>query len=192
MSRTSSECLILFTFNLRPMSTGMLYKLQKWVCKIVLPTLMPSLKTLGSLSKCSQSKSFLNLFSISLAYVLLNWLNWFHLLVFMEDPLYVLTGCIIFLSPFLDVIRMSVSTVPFFAKLDFGILYLQNAFLWPMIWMVLSLGMIDRMRLPIFSLSSCWTLCLAVAIHLCMDWIWIKEKSFLILVIAITFHVFFA
>ena len=36
-----------------------------------------------------------------------------------------------FLSPFLDVIRMSMSTVSFFAQLNSGILCPQNAFLWP-------------------------------------------------------------
>ena len=38
-----------------------------------------------------------------------------------------------FLSSFLDVIKMSTSTVSFLAQLDSGILCLQNAFLWPMI-----------------------------------------------------------
>ena len=39
----------------------------------------------------------------------------------------------IFLSPFLDVTRMSMSTVSFLGQLDSGILCLQNAFPWPMI-----------------------------------------------------------
>ena len=38
-----------------------------------------------------------------------------------------------FLSPFLDVARMYMSTVSFLAQLDSGILWLYNAFLWPMI-----------------------------------------------------------
>ena len=38
-----------------------------------------------------------------------------------------------FLLPFLDVTRMSMSTVSFLAQLDSGILWLYNAFLWPMI-----------------------------------------------------------
>ena len=43
-----------------------------------------------------------------------------------------------FLSPLLDVTRMSLSTVYFLAQLDSEILYLQNAFLWPMILVALS------------------------------------------------------
>ena len=35
-------------------------------------------------------------------------------------------GYLIFLLPFLDVIRMSMSTISFLAQLDSGILYLQN------------------------------------------------------------------
>ena len=49
-------------------------------------------------------------------------LNWFHLLVF-EVGLLVI-DCMIFLSPFLDVTRMSISTVSFLAQLDSGILCL--------------------------------------------------------------------
>ena len=42
---------------------------------------------------------------------------------------FILLDCMIFLSPFLDVTRMSTSTVSFLAQLDSGILCLQNAFL---------------------------------------------------------------
>ena len=35
-----------------------------------------------------------------------------------------LIDCIVFLSPFLDVTRMSMSTVSFFARLNSGIFYL--------------------------------------------------------------------
>ena len=37
----------------------------------------------------------------------------------------------IFMSPFLDVLRMFMSTVPFLPQLKFGILCLHNYFLWP-------------------------------------------------------------
>ena len=40
------------------------------------------------------------------------------------DLLVILIDCMIFLSPFLDVTRMSMSTVPFLAQLDSGILCL--------------------------------------------------------------------
>ena len=45
----------------------------------------------------------------------------------------VLIDCWIFLSPFLDVTRMSMSTFSFLTQLDPGILCLLNAFLWSMI-----------------------------------------------------------
>ena len=48
-------------------------------------------------------------------------LNWFHFLILEGDLLVILIDCIIFLSQFLDVIRMSVSTVSFLAQLDSGI-----------------------------------------------------------------------
>ena len=60
----------------------------------------------------------------------LNWLNWFHFLIFLAIPLVILIGCMIFVSPFLVVIRISMSTVPFLAQLEPGILYPQCAFLW--------------------------------------------------------------
>ena len=47
--------------------------------------------------------------------------------------LVILIDCMIFLSPFLDVARISMSTVSFLAQPDSGIFCLQNAFLWPMI-----------------------------------------------------------
>ena len=77
--------------------------------------------------------------------VLQNWLNWFHFLFLEEFLLVILIDCIIFLSPFADVTRMSMSriTVSFLAQLDSGILCLQNAFLWPMILVALSLELTD-------------------------------------------------
>ena len=44
-----------------------------------------------------------------------------------------------FLSPFLDVSRISISTVSFLTQLDSGILCLQHAVLWPMILVALNL-----------------------------------------------------
>ena len=49
------------------------------------------------------------------------------------DLLVILIDYMIFLSPFLAVTRMSMSTVSFLAQLVYGILCLWNAFLWPMI-----------------------------------------------------------
>ena len=50
---------------------------------------------------------------ITLVDVHLNWLNLFHFLILEEGLLIILTDCMIFLSPFLDVTRMSQSAVSF-------------------------------------------------------------------------------
>ena len=63
-------------------------------------------------------------FSITLVDVLQNWLNWFHFLFLEGGLLVILIDCMIFLSPFLDVTRMSMSTVSFLAQLNCGILCL--------------------------------------------------------------------
>ena len=96
----------------------MLDKLQKRICRTVGHSLAASLD-LGSSSKCSQPKSSIG---ITLIDVHLNWLNWFHFLILEQGLLFILIDCIIFLLPFLDIIRMSMSTVSFFAQLDCGIL----------------------------------------------------------------------
>ena len=48
---------------------------------------------------------------------------------FLAGPLVILIDCMIFMSPFLVAIMISMSTVPFLAQLDSGILYPQYAFL---------------------------------------------------------------
>ena len=50
---------------------------------------------------------------ITLVDVLQNWLNWFHFLFLVGGVLVILIDCLIFLSPFLDAARMSMSTVSF-------------------------------------------------------------------------------
>ena len=42
-------------------------------------------------------------------------------------------GCMILLLPFLDIIRMSMSTVSFLTLRDYGIICLQSALPWPLI-----------------------------------------------------------
>ena len=74
----------------------MLDKLQERVCRTVGSSLAASLEPL------------------TLRYLVgahLNWLNWFHFLLFVRGLLVILTDCMTFLSQFLDVVRMSVSTV---------------------------------------------------------------------------------
>ena len=50
----------------------------------------------------------------------MNLLNWFHFLILKGDLLFILIDYMIFLSPFLDVTWMSMSTVSFLAQLDYG------------------------------------------------------------------------
>ena len=63
----------------------------------------------------------------------LNWLSWFHFLILEGVLLIVVIDCMIFLSLFLDVTSMSMSTVSFLAQLGYGVLCLQNAFISPVI-----------------------------------------------------------
>ena len=61
-----------------------------------------------------------------MADVHLNWLNWFQFVILKGDILAILIDYMIFLSPFLDVITMSMSKKNFLAQLDSGILCLYN------------------------------------------------------------------
>ena len=58
---------------------------------------------------------------ISLVDEHLNYLNWFRFLILKGGLLVILADWIIYLSPFLDVTRMYMSTASFLAKLNFGI-----------------------------------------------------------------------
>ena len=83
-------------------------------------------RTLGSSLKCSQLESSVG---ITFVDVYLNQLKWFHFLILKGGIFIILIDCMTFLSPFLNVTRMSMSTVSFFAQLGSEILCLQNAFL---------------------------------------------------------------
>ena len=65
-------------------------------------------------------KSFLQV----LVLVHLNWLNWFHLLILKEGLIVILIDSMIFLPLFLDLTRMSMSTVSFLAQLESGLICL--------------------------------------------------------------------
>ena len=54
----------------------------------------------------------------------LNWPNWFHFLTLDVGLLNILIDCMTFSSPFLDITRISMSTVSFLAQLNSGILCL--------------------------------------------------------------------
>ena len=88
----------------------------------------PSLATsLDSLIHHQNVASLSFFYRYYLVDVNLNLLSWFHCL-FAEGGLFViLIDGMIFLSPFLDITRMSMSTFSFLAQLDSGILCLQNA-----------------------------------------------------------------
>ena len=78
---------------------------------------------LEPLAHCRNVAS-LSLFYRYLVDVLQNWLNWVHFLFLEGGLLVILVDCMIFLSPFLDITRMSMSRVSFLAQLDPGILCL--------------------------------------------------------------------
>ena len=91
------------------------YRLQKRVCRTV------GLSLAGPLGRLAHH-------GMQQVDVHLNWLNWFHFLVPQGGPFVILLGCMTLLSLFQDHLRMSMSTISFLAQLDFGILYVQNAF----------------------------------------------------------------
>ena len=74
---------------------------------------------LGLSWKWSQLKSSTGILLVD---VHLNFLNWFHFLFLEGGLLVILIDCMIFLSPFLDVSRMYMSTVSFLTQLGSGIL----------------------------------------------------------------------
>ena len=72
-----------------------------------------------------------SVFSIYITFVNinLNWLYWFHFLSLEGGLLVILIDCMIFLSPFLYISRISMSTGSLLGQLGSGIIRLQNAFL---------------------------------------------------------------
>ena len=99
----------------------LLDELQKRICRTSGPSLAASLEFLAHRR---------NVASLSLFYryyfsrFLQNWRNWFHFLFLEEGLLVILIDCMVFLSPFLDVTKMSMSTASFLALIDSGILCL--------------------------------------------------------------------
>ena len=95
----------------------LLDKLQKQRCKTVCPSLGASLQPL---SYCWNVASLSLFYGITLVDFHLNWLSWFHFLIFGGDLHVILIDCLIFLSPFIDVTRMPMSTVSLLAQLEFS------------------------------------------------------------------------
>ena len=97
----------------------MLDRLQRWICRTADPSLSASLKPL--LHRWSETRLTRG---ITLVDVHLNWLNWFHFLILEGGLLVFLIDCIIFLPPFLEDTRISMSTISFLWQLV--------SFIWPM------------------------------------------------------------
>ena len=79
----------------------------KNICRIVGPSLAVSLEPLTH----HHNVASLSLFYRYLVDVHLNWLNWFHFLILEVGLLAILVDCTVFLSPFLNIARMSMSIV---------------------------------------------------------------------------------
>ena len=115
---------------------GLLDKLQKWICRTVGPSLAASLEPSGHRRNVASLSLFYSYYfgrySSELAQL-------FPLPLSRRRSTRYSDRLLDFLSPFLDVKRMSMSSVSFLAQLGSGILCLKNAFLWTMILVVLSL-----------------------------------------------------
>ena len=102
----------------------MLDKLQERVCWSVGPSLTASLEAVAHhwnvVSLCFSGRYYCGKCLSKLVPLFL---------VLVGVPLIILMGCEIFLSFFLDVIRVTMSRVSFLAQLDFWILSLQHAFI---------------------------------------------------------------
>ena len=94
----------------------MLDKLQKWIWRMICPSLAACLEPLWHRRNVASlslfSKYYFGRCSSELAH---------HFLILEVGLIVILVDCMIFLSPLLDVIRMSMSTVSFLAQLDSGI-----------------------------------------------------------------------
>ena len=114
------------------LTSGLVHLVATWHCLISYKNGYAGLLVLPSLEPYAnrQNKTSISLFSrYTLVDVHLNWPNWFNFLILEGGLLNILMDCIIFLSPFVDVTRMSKSTVSFLAQLDSGIICLWNGFL---------------------------------------------------------------
>ena len=78
----------------------LLYRLQKWICRTVGPSLAASLKQLAHHSNVVIS------IGITLIDVHQSRFNWFHFFILKEGLLVILIVRMIFLSPFIDIMRM--------------------------------------------------------------------------------------
>ena len=96
----------------------LLDKLQKPICSSVGSSLATSLEPLAHHRNVASLSLFYRYYFVD---VHLNWLNWFHFLFLEGGLLIILIDLLVFLSPFLDVTRMCMSTVSFLTQLGCGI-----------------------------------------------------------------------
>ena len=116
----------------------LLDKLQTWICRTVGLSLAAFLEPLVYYGNVASLSLFCRY-----CYAPLNWLNWFHFPILEGGLLIILIDCMISLSPFFNITRISMTAVFFVAHLNFWILCLCNDFLWPMIKVHLNLELID-------------------------------------------------
>ena len=102
----------------------LLDKLQKRTCKTVGPSLAASLEPLAHHRNVASLSLFYMYYFGRCSLELAQLVRWFHFLSPEGGLLVILIDCMIFLSPFLDVTRRSMSTVSFLVQLDSGILCL--------------------------------------------------------------------
>ena len=88
----------------------LLDKLQKLICRTAGPSLAASFEPWLIVKMWPAYVFFI---SVTLVDVLRNWLNWFDFLFLKGGQLVILINCMIFLSSFLDVRRVSMLTVSF-------------------------------------------------------------------------------
>ena len=99
----------------------LLEKLQKRIYRTICPSLAASLEPLAH---CWNVASLSLFYRYYLCKCFQNWFNWYHFLFLKGSLLIIVLDCMTFLSPFLDVTRMSMSAVSFLTQLDSGILCL--------------------------------------------------------------------
>ena len=97
----------------------LLDKLQTRICRIVVPSLAVSLEPMAHYRSVASLSFFIG---VTLVDVHLNWLNRSHFYILKRGLVIILKDCIISLSAFVDVTRMSIPTVSFLAQLNSWIL----------------------------------------------------------------------
>ena len=113
----------------------LLDKLQKWICRTVGPSFSASLEPFAH---CSNVANLSLLYRYYFGRCSSELAQLVPLHYFQGGLLIILIDCMIFPSLFLDVTRISMSTVFFLTQLDSG-----NACLWPLILVALSLELTD-------------------------------------------------